>query len=586
MGKVISLQIIANESYQIPFPVILTIRDEKSNNQLAGVQGQLPAIEPLKLKSVYEQWKESYHHLDVQFCAAKSGKSGATSIKKLCQECEDASQELRAQMKSWLSSDKDIKWNQIREAILSNINDSTEEIRVLIETQDVWLQRLPWQEWDILSNHGLRANVAMCLPEYRVIQSYTGRSSTNPRVLAILGDPRHLTLGEDKQALIASIPNIKIIVEPNTRQLQECIRDENGWDFIFFSGHSSSQESEKGEIKGKFDVAENISISIDDLKFAFQKAIGKGLKAVIFNSCDGVGLAHNLMRLNIPQVVVMREAIPDIAARQFLKDFLESYSKGIPMYQSVREAGERLEHLEIRSPQFGQFPGVSWLPVIFQNQSVSPSGKKYRGKDYVEKTIRILINKGCQDCSFQLQTYQEYVQSGDRKYKYQYLLRIKDAVMYTDPLRMTCMKGEWSFLIASFSNMSGSEFITFSGESFKYCRNIIWQTDLPNHIQIKSENNSFDITIPMATIAICFAIAIVDRASNELKQYVQTKNPFDLNDEYYASTLGNQYGVPVLYVTQEDRIYYFDQPTLGDYIWNAETAWKCIRPIIEKYLHP
>ncbi|NEQ88072.1 MAG: hypothetical protein F6K26_51420, partial [Moorea sp. SIO2I5] len=46
-------------------------------------------------------------------------------------------------------------------------------------------------------------------------------------------------------------------------------------------------------------------ISIDDFEIAFGKAIAKGLQLAIFNSCDGLGLAQQLAKLNLPRSIVL-----------------------------------------------------------------------------------------------------------------------------------------------------------------------------------------------------------------------------------------------------------------------------------------
>ncbi len=97
-----------------------------------------------------------------------------------------------------------------------------------------------------------------------------------------------------------------------------------------------------------------------------KKAIQQGLTLAIFNSCDGLGLATNLADLQIPQIIVMREPVPDRVAAEFLKNFLTAFSGGQPLYQSVREAREKLQGLE------DQFPCATWLPVICQNPALLP----------------------------------------------------------------------------------------------------------------------------------------------------------------------------------------------------------------------
>jgi CHASE2 domain-containing sensor protein len=78
-------------------------------------------------------------------------------------------------------------------------------------------------------------------------------------------------------------------------------------------------------------------------------------------------LAQELADLHIPQVIVMREPIPDAIAQEFLRHFLFAFSHGQSLYASVREARERLEKLE------DDYPCATWLPVICQNPAVEPT---------------------------------------------------------------------------------------------------------------------------------------------------------------------------------------------------------------------
>ncbi|MBP5976413.1 hypothetical protein HW132_27720 [Brasilonema sp. CT11] len=84
------------------------------------------------------------------------------------------------------------------------------------------------------------------------------------------------------------------------------------------------------------------------------------------NSCDGLGLARELQDLQIPQIIVMREPVPDLVAQKFLEYFLEAFSSGASLYTAVRSARERLEGLE------NEYPGASWLPVICEHPGVVP----------------------------------------------------------------------------------------------------------------------------------------------------------------------------------------------------------------------
>ena len=107
-------------------------------------------------------------------------------------------------------------------------------------------------------------------------------------------------------------------------------------------------------------------MTIKELKYALKKAVTKGLKIAIFNSCDGLGLAGELSDLKIPQILVMREPVPDKVAQEFLKYFLTAYARGESLYLAVREARAKLQGLE------DKYPCASWLPLIVQNPGEIP----------------------------------------------------------------------------------------------------------------------------------------------------------------------------------------------------------------------
>ncbi|NJO29878.1 MAG: hypothetical protein HC874_21865 [Richelia sp. SL_2_1] len=64
-----------------------------------------------------------------------------------------------------------------------------------------------------------------------------------------------------------------------------------------------------------------------ELRDSLQTAIQQRLQLAIFNSCDGLGIAAELESLHIPQVIVMREPVPDFVAQEFLKYFFRSIYK-------------------------------------------------------------------------------------------------------------------------------------------------------------------------------------------------------------------------------------------------------------------
>ncbi|WP_199314301.1 CHAT domain-containing protein [Planktothrix sp. FACHB-1365] len=179
--------------------------------------------------------------------------------------------------------------------------------------------------------------------------------------MAILGNDDGINVEADRNFL-NSIPGAKVefLVKPNRQELNDQLWEQS-WDILFFAGHSRT-EGETGILY----INKTESLTIPDLRYALKKAIEKGLQLAIFNSCDGLGLAQDLADLNLPQMIVMREPVPDKVAQEFLKYFLGSFSGGQSFYLAVKEARERLQGLE------SHFPCASWLPVICQNVAKLP----------------------------------------------------------------------------------------------------------------------------------------------------------------------------------------------------------------------
>lgn len=161
--------------------------------------------------------------------------------------------------------------------------------------------------------------------------------------------------------MLAQLPNTQItwLIEPTRQDLNQQLWAA-GWDILFFAGHSFT--SQKGYLK----INPQAALTTDQLRYGLKYAIANGLKLAIFNSCDGIGLAQDLATLNIPQVIVMRESIPDKVAQQFLKHLLRALAAGQSLYRAVRQSREKLQAIE------SEFPCATWLPILCQNPAESP----------------------------------------------------------------------------------------------------------------------------------------------------------------------------------------------------------------------
>ena len=278
------------------------------------------------------------------------------SFKEAKEKCDHAASNLRHNLNEWLKAEP---FRPLRERWLEQLQ-ADEELRVILQTQDRQLQRLPWHLCDLFEDYD-RAEIALSNLNYEEIEP-SFSSGSKVRILAILGDSRGIDTEEDRNSL-QQLPNAEVtfLEEPQRQQLSDHLWEQS-WDILFFAGHSSSPADASGRIY--FNSSESLTVA--ELKHGLQKAIEQGLQLAIFNSCDGLGLAQDLADLSLSQVIVMREPVPDQVAQEFLKYFLSTFADGKSLYLAVKKARERLERME------KNFPCATWLPVIYQNPAVEP----------------------------------------------------------------------------------------------------------------------------------------------------------------------------------------------------------------------
>ncbi len=312
------------------------------------VVGRLPPSSGLP--EAYNRWQAAYRALGSAFRLEASSESVMTGSLK--QDSQLAATLLQDQLNQWLRADT---FRPIRETLLQVLVPN-DEIRVILQTYDHQLRRLPWHLWEWFE-HYPQAELALSAPTYQRVP--ISPATLSVRILAILGNSTGINTTADRE-LLQALPHAQVtfLVEPQRQVLAEKLWAQP-WDLLFFAGHSTSQEQ-----TGCIAINQTDSLTLSQLKYALKQAVSKGLKLAIFNSCDGLGLAYELADLNIPQIIVMREPIPDQVAQAFLQYLLAALGQGHSLYLAVREARERLQGLE------DQFPFASWLPIICQNPAI------------------------------------------------------------------------------------------------------------------------------------------------------------------------------------------------------------------------
>ena len=355
---------LGNGDLQHGLPTVTAqLWDEDSPNPMQFT-GSLPAAP--ELEALYQRWRMLYEALYSNMGWRSSTRSLAfevdeddlthisqTEFHQLCQDLQTA-------LNRWLNVEA---FRHIDRQLRTQLKP-TAHIRFIIVANDTTLLRLPWCLWSFLDDYP-KAEIALSVPEYlRSMKTATTKPRRKVKILAILGNHEGIDVANDQQ-MLQQLPGaeLKFLVEPNASTLNQQLW-EPGWDVLFFAGHSSSQGNRQGT--GSIAVNATESLTIAQLKFALRTAIAHGLKLAIFNSCDGLGLARDLADLHLPQVIVMREPVPDLVAQEFLKHFLTAFAGGASLYASVREAREKLQALET------DFPCATWLPVICQNPAEVP----------------------------------------------------------------------------------------------------------------------------------------------------------------------------------------------------------------------
>jgi CHASE2 domain-containing sensor protein len=349
VAKLVVLK-VGEGSFEQGFPVTMQIGEEGDSPAIQTL-GKLPPAS--EIPQYYHCWQSAYLSLG-WFTRLEAKPIQVTNV-SVVDDCWHAVQVLRNRLNSWIHSES---FRSIREKWLEKLLPS-DEIRVILQTENELLQRLPWHFCDLFERYP-KAEIALSAPAYERVKQVS-QLKNKVAILAILGDSTGIDTQADR-ALLEQLPGatVQFLVEPQRQELNNQLWSQ-GWDILFFAGHSSSLANGDGRICINRD-----SLTISDLKYALKTAVAHGLKLAIFNSCDGLGLARELANLYIPQVIVMREPVPDKVAHEFLKNFLDTFAGGKSFYLSVREARERLQGLE------DQYPCASWLPVIYQNPAENP----------------------------------------------------------------------------------------------------------------------------------------------------------------------------------------------------------------------
>jgi WD40 repeat protein/energy-coupling factor transporter ATP-binding protein EcfA2 len=321
---------------------------ERPYFELSDKDLRLPPIP--SLPDTLQDWRNSYRSLDGSRIKPKKQQITNVKLKSLNQQCHDKAKVIKHNFTGWLQADS---FRRIKEKCLIHLNVD-DEVRFIIRTDEVILRQLPWHLWDLFDDYPHIEVAFSSIHSQRFQQQYRSQL----RILIILGNSEGINVVDDEKLLKEYCRKAELVVlsEPSFWELNEHLWDEKGWDIIFFSGHSRTEAQQ-----GRIFINGTDSLTIEDLREGLKTAVRRGLQLAFFNSCDGLGIASELEKLHIPQVIVMREPVPDKIANQFLKYFFQEFTEGKSLYQSVSIARKKLQVWE------KDYPCASWLPIIVQN---------------------------------------------------------------------------------------------------------------------------------------------------------------------------------------------------------------------------
>jgi ABC-type phosphate transport system substrate-binding protein len=334
------------------------------------IEGFLSFV-PDRLQLALQQWQSIYRSLN----RSRSLLSLEAEFRILPRSSQNVSyweytNLVKLQLNSWLNS-KNPEWQAIREGLIAIANqlhqENDREVQIIIDTQNIELRRLPWQEWDLVEKYYPHSEIAFTslkLNQVPVKKNTFHLDDDKVKILVVVGKSEGINTKSDLEVirqLEEKGATVTCLLQPSLKDFCEALWQECGYDIFIFTGHSSSQED--GQI-GWIEINDRENIAIAQFKDAFKQAIDRGLQLAIFNSCDGLGLANQLADLNLPQSIVMREPIPDEVAIEFLKYLFQEFTNHKSLLASIHTAKKRLESFQSR------YPGIVWLPVLCLKPSV------------------------------------------------------------------------------------------------------------------------------------------------------------------------------------------------------------------------
>lgn len=332
---------------------------------------------PASLEMRYQQWQQAYLSFYKRALRGRVGAVGqvaATGV-DLHSQLVQAEARLLSEFHRWLRQGE---LTDIRRTLSVAARETP--VDLFLTCDPIATARLPWETWEIGAEYGgANIRIARSPNNIRIAPQAPRASHRKTRVLVILGDETGLNFAGDLQALqslnaLVELTFIGWTPGQDTVALKQdicrAIADPQGWDILFFAGHSNEADAVAGHIY----VAPHTAIAIHELKPYLQTAQEKGLQFALFNSCSGLTIADALIELGLSQVAIMREPIHNQVAHSFLVQFLQSLVERCDVQDALQAACRHL-----KSEQHLTYPSAYLVPSLFRHPDSQPFQIPLRG---------------------------------------------------------------------------------------------------------------------------------------------------------------------------------------------------------------
>lgn len=369
MSRVVILK-IGEGNFETGFSVTLEIRD---NHRLIAPFAEGKLVPNLDIADALQNYRRAYYDW------VKSQPSlGITVPHSMIthaavgdprENLRKATKTLKDSLNEWLNSSS---LSSIQNRILFHIGTES-EVRFFIQTTHFDLQQIPWECWNFLRDWWNDVEIALTIQRNPPIINLTPPI----KVLVILGNidienERNSLCLSSLQTALGNPDKVYIqILSPSSEVPLSTINIQNEliknpWDIVVYLGHS--QTSSDG-YDGVFIIDNDTALSPEhNLRNSLKIAVKKGLKLVICNSCDGLGIGRQLANIGVPHIIVMKEPIAVRVALRFLEVFLPNFLGHKSLQESLTIARQELRLHEFEKDAASS----SLLPRLIENPEEPP----------------------------------------------------------------------------------------------------------------------------------------------------------------------------------------------------------------------